>query len=251
MPKDSIKAALRPASWPHKHAATVQVKRGSISNISLLQMDAFSAMRNEAANVASTKMLRKAATYACCLSCASMLATEAWLGMWVFSSAFSLSSLSLLSSSSKLSRGVARIESTRRRTCAVKAPNTTEVKISTDAVMSTAGPKVPPSVAICTNWEHNEKRISTTMSLSTVMPSVIFATSSSWQCISAITAMALAGLLAVIRAEVNKQMENFAMAVGCISRQGTWRRPEPCRKNRPIVTKLIVQSVMDSTCKPI
>mmetsp|Transcript_87853 Transcript_87853/g.223607 ORF Transcript_87853/g.223607 Transcript_87853/m.223607 type:complete len:226 (-) Transcript_87853:535-1212(-) len=225
MPRDSIKAALRPASWPHKHAATVQVKRGSISNISLLQMEALSAMRKEAANVASTKMPRKAEPHACCLSCASMLATEAWLGMWIFSSAFSLSSLSLLSSSPKLSRGVAWIESTRRKTCAVTAPSTTEVTISMAEVSSTVGPKVPPSVATFTNWEDSEKIMSTTMSPRTVMPSVIFATSAWLHCSSLITAMALAGLLAVIRAPIKQQMDTFAANVGCMSRTGMLRMP--------------------------
>mmetsp|Transcript_15191 Transcript_15191/g.47759 ORF Transcript_15191/g.47759 Transcript_15191/m.47759 type:complete len:430 (-) Transcript_15191:572-1861(-) len=136
----------------------------------------------------------------------------------------------------------------KRKRRLATAPNNTDTTSCNTTLSNTMGPKPPPFVTTRTSWVTMANSTSTTTSLQTVTPKHTFAALSSPQPSSAITAMADAGLLAVMRVEMSITMTIFAVAVACISMTGTMRT-DFVRRKKPMKTMASVAKLMKMTCK--
>mmetsp|Transcript_101337 Transcript_101337/g.295173 ORF Transcript_101337/g.295173 Transcript_101337/m.295173 type:complete len:257 (-) Transcript_101337:758-1528(-) len=138
--------------------------------------------------------------------------------------------------------------STRRSKKPVARPNTEEAVSSESTPSSTFALKPPPSRVTCTSLALREKRMRTAMSLSTVMPMDIFAAFDVPHLSSETTAMMLAGLRAVMRADTSSATAPFDQTVGCRASAGLDTQPLLTRSRRPGPQNRSVKAQMRSTC---
>mmetsp|Transcript_36621 Transcript_36621/g.68246 ORF Transcript_36621/g.68246 Transcript_36621/m.68246 type:complete len:224 (-) Transcript_36621:733-1404(-) len=137
--------------------------------------------------------------------------------------------------------------STNRNACPAKKPRMPERISSRETLSSTPGPKAPPSMLDLAKFVQRAKRMRTTTSPSTVMPRMTLQILMLLHCSSAMTAIADAGLLAVIRAAVRSAMLNLATKVGWLVITCTATRPELATKRKPPLQSRSVNTVISAT----